>query len=157
MFFPHCIPKTCSKELIVVTKCGFIKNPGEMERQKKVASVSLLLCFFCSQWVVPPPQGQDQRNKSLEQNSASGSCLEELGEPLSHQGDMQGFVETIPSVWEAVRSQGWLSHPWNHQWLHLLCSFLLLIWELQESHIKYVFNMFFPLGHKQRVLAVSLC
>lgn len=38
-------------------------------------------------------------------------------------------------------------------------SVLLLAVDLgaPRIHIKYIFNMFFPLGHKQRVPAVSLC
>lgn len=53
VFFP-CIPKTCSKQLVVVTRCGLIKNPGEFKRQK-VACVSLHLWFTCFKWAVPPP------------------------------------------------------------------------------------------------------
>lgn len=49
------IPKTCSKELTVITRCELIKNPREFKRQK-VACVSLHLCFTCFKRAVPPPK-----------------------------------------------------------------------------------------------------
>lgn len=101
-------PKTWSKELIVSTKCGLIKNTGELEMQK-VAHVPLHPCSTCFKWAVPPPMVTGM--KRMRRATARCRIWLQTVAPGEHSLTSHTGRQTNPVLFTVLRGTGL---PWEN-------------------------------------------